>query len=320
MSARSSRPVPPTAGPSQCRTPPATGADRLRARDSAPRCATRIGPRTGSTPRPPRSSPTRSPISAQCAPLRRAPSPRATAYVAAAHTYRLFLEGQQVDFGPGFCFPDEQYFRTVDVTAHLRPGRPNCVGVLQRWYGGGKGRPVSASGLLFQLDVHYADGRQVHPWDGRLVEGAPGRVASFTPAQYRGVRLRRMGGRARPPAGLGHHGFRRHGNGHRPRCADRWAPLPSPSSSPSAPTWKSTWSDRSAGASCRTDRWSSTSGPSIPPGFACASPRRRRAGPFLCTSGTCSTPTERCPPPTGPRPPTSRSPTSPAPVPRSSRP
>ena len=35
---------------------------------------------------------------------------RATAYVAAAHTYRLYLEGQQVDFGPSFCFPDEQYF------------------------------------------------------------------------------------------------------------------------------------------------------------------------------------------------------------------
>jgi alpha-L-rhamnosidase len=96
---------------------------------------------------------------------------RATAYVAAAHTYRLYLDDQQVDFGPSFCFPDEQYFRTVDVTAQLQPGRPNCVGVLQRWYGGGKGRPVSAPGLLLQLDVLYADGRRFsHGTDGSWKE------------------------------------------------------------------------------------------------------------------------------------------------------
>jgi alpha-L-rhamnosidase len=96
---------------------------------------------------------------------------RATAYVAAAHTYRLFLDGQLIDFGPGFCFPDEQYFRAVDVTAHLRPGTTNCVGVLQRWYGGGKGRPVSAPGLLLQLDVLYADGRRfTHGTDGSWKE------------------------------------------------------------------------------------------------------------------------------------------------------
>jgi alpha-L-rhamnosidase len=96
---------------------------------------------------------------------------RANAYVAAAHTYRLFLNDQQVDFGPGFSFPDEQYFRTVDVTAYLQPGRPNCVGALQRWYGGGKGRPVSAPGLLLQLDVHYADGPTfTHGTDGSWKE------------------------------------------------------------------------------------------------------------------------------------------------------
>jgi len=96
---------------------------------------------------------------------------RAKAYMAAAHTYRLFLDGQLIDFGPSFCFPDEQYFRTVDVTAHVQPGRPNCVGVLQRWYGGGKGRPVSEPGLLLQLDVHYADGRTfTHGTDGSWKE------------------------------------------------------------------------------------------------------------------------------------------------------
>jgi alpha-L-rhamnosidase len=96
---------------------------------------------------------------------------RATAFVAAAHTYRLFVDDQQVDFGPGFCFPDEQYARAVDLTAHIGPGRANCLGVLHRWYGGGKGRPVSAPGLLLQLEVQYTDGRRfTHGTDGSWKE------------------------------------------------------------------------------------------------------------------------------------------------------
>ena len=86
---------------------------------------------------------------------------RATAYVSAAHTYRMFLNGEAVDAWPSFCYPDEQYTRAVDVTRTLRAGRPNAVGVLHRWYGGGQGRPGSAPGLLLQLSVWYADGRHV---------------------------------------------------------------------------------------------------------------------------------------------------------------
>ncbi len=86
---------------------------------------------------------------------------RATAFISAAHTYRLFVDNQRVDSGPSFSYPDEQYVRSVDLTALLHPGRPAALGVLHRWYGAGQGRPLSAPGLLLQVSLFYADGRQV---------------------------------------------------------------------------------------------------------------------------------------------------------------
>lgn len=86
---------------------------------------------------------------------------RATVYASAAHTYRLYLNGQAVDAWPSFSYPDEQYARATDVTTVVRPGRPNALGVLHRWYGPGQGRPASSSGLLVQLSLVYDDGRRV---------------------------------------------------------------------------------------------------------------------------------------------------------------
>jgi alpha-L-rhamnosidase len=86
---------------------------------------------------------------------------RATVYVSAAHTYRLYVNGEAVDAWPSFCYPDEQYARAVDVTRLIRPGRANALGVLHRWYGAGQGRPTSAPGMLLQLSLWYGDGRHV---------------------------------------------------------------------------------------------------------------------------------------------------------------
>jgi alpha-L-rhamnosidase len=92
---------------------------------------------------------------------------RATAYMSAAHTYRLYVDGKPVDAWPSFSYPDEQYVRAVDLTSALRPARPSALGVLHRWYGAGQGRPESSPGLLFLLSLHYADGsRVVHVSDG----------------------------------------------------------------------------------------------------------------------------------------------------------
>jgi len=86
------------------------------------------------------------------------PIVRATAYVAAAHKYQLWVNGARVDAGPSFSFPDESYYQATDVTGALRPGRLNALGLLHHWYSSGSGRPLSAPGLLVQLSVHHADG------------------------------------------------------------------------------------------------------------------------------------------------------------------
>ncbi|HLN17862.1 MAG TPA: family 78 glycoside hydrolase catalytic domain [Acidimicrobiales bacterium] len=110
------------------------------------------------------------------------PIVRATAYVAAAHKYELFVNGASVASGPSFCYPDEQYYEATDVTSYLRAGSDNVVGFLHHWYGPGQGRPASAPGLLVQVAVHHRDGsREVLASDGSWREH-PG---EWLPAPYR---------------------------------------------------------------------------------------------------------------------------------------
>ncbi len=107
---------------------------------------------------------------------------RATATISAAHTYQLFVDDERVDLGPSFSYPDEQYARSIDLTARIRPGQPTALGVLHRWYGAGQGRPASAPGLIVQLSLHYADGRRVvHGTDGTWRE----RAAEWLPSPLR---------------------------------------------------------------------------------------------------------------------------------------
>jgi alpha-L-rhamnosidase len=86
---------------------------------------------------------------------------RATAFISAAHTYQLFVDGNRVDFGPSFSYPDEQYVRSVDLTGQIHTGEATGLGVLHRWYGAGQGRPLSAPGVIVELSLTYTDGRQV---------------------------------------------------------------------------------------------------------------------------------------------------------------
>ena len=127
---------------------------------------------------------------------------RATAYVSAAHTYRLYVNGDAVDAWPSFSYPDEQYVRAVDLTRTLRPGAANAVGVLHRWYGPGQGRPASSPGLILAVSLWYDDGRHVvHGTDGTWRETA-GRMAALAPTQLRRRRLRGVDRRAGLPRGL----------------------------------------------------------------------------------------------------------------------
>ena len=90
--------------------------------------------------------------------LAASPIVRATAFVAAAHQYQLWINGRQAAAGPSFSYPDEQYVEATDVTRLLRPGHANGFGVLHHWYGAGQGRPESRPGLLAEISVVHRDG------------------------------------------------------------------------------------------------------------------------------------------------------------------
>jgi alpha-L-rhamnosidase len=111
--------------------------------------------------------------------LHASPITRATAFVAAAHQYQLWVNGHRAAAGPSFSYPDEQYVEATDVTALLRPGRANGFGVLHHWYGAGQGRPASRPGLLAEISIVHRDGTHEvigsdGTWRERPAEWVPG--------------------------------------------------------------------------------------------------------------------------------------------------
>lgn len=84
---------------------------------------------------------------------------RARAYVAACHQYELSVNGERVDRGQSFSYPDHHYYKTVDLTDALEAGT-NAVGALFTWHGEGQGRPAGEPGVICQLEVDLADGSE----------------------------------------------------------------------------------------------------------------------------------------------------------------
>ncbi|RRJ30112.1 family 78 glycoside hydrolase catalytic domain [Halocatena pleomorpha] len=83
---------------------------------------------------------------------------RARVFVSASHQYALSINGESVDRGQAFAYPDNQYYKTLDVTDHLGSGE-NVLGVVHAYHGAGQGRPASKPGLILQLQIDFADGR-----------------------------------------------------------------------------------------------------------------------------------------------------------------
>jgi alpha-L-rhamnosidase len=107
---------------------------------------------------------------------------RARLYVSAAQQYRAYLNGELIDRGQAFAYPDEGYYQATDVTGALRAGRPATLGILYHWYGPGQGRPAGQPGMLARLVIDHSDGsRQVVVSDGawRMTRGP------WLPAAYR---------------------------------------------------------------------------------------------------------------------------------------
>lgn len=84
---------------------------------------------------------------------------RARAYVSASHQYALSINGETINRGPSFSYPDYQYYKTIDVSATLDAGE-NVIGALQTWNGEGQGRPAAEPGFILQLVVEYENGRE----------------------------------------------------------------------------------------------------------------------------------------------------------------
>jgi alpha-L-rhamnosidase len=95
------------------------------------------------------------------------PVVRARVYIAAYQQYELHVNGRLVDQGPAFNYPDDGYYKAVDVTRLIAAGRPNAVGAIVHYYGSGQGRPAAQPGLLARIVVDHADGtRHVVVTDG----------------------------------------------------------------------------------------------------------------------------------------------------------
>lgn len=76
---------------------------------------------------------------------------RATGYVGAQSQYRLTVNGQRIQFGPP-SEPGRRGVDPIDLTKHL-DRRINVLGVQTLFDGAG------TPGMIFRLDVEYADGR-----------------------------------------------------------------------------------------------------------------------------------------------------------------
>ncbi|SFS90302.1 alpha-L-rhamnosidase [Halostagnicola kamekurae] len=84
---------------------------------------------------------------------------RARASVSASHQYGLSVNGEPIDRGQAFSYPDFQYYKTVDLTEAPTTGS-NAVGALTHWSGAGQGRPAAQPRFVCQLVVEFTDGTE----------------------------------------------------------------------------------------------------------------------------------------------------------------
>lgn len=83
---------------------------------------------------------------------------QARAYASAGHQYELYVNGETVDRGPAYNYPDDQYYKTIDVTACLR--EQNAIGALYNWNAEGQYRPANEPGFIVQFVIEYEDGSE----------------------------------------------------------------------------------------------------------------------------------------------------------------
>ncbi len=87
-----------------------------------------------------------------------APIVRARAYVSGDQQYELYVNGTRAGKGQAYCYPDSQYYETLDVTGFLASGRPNALALLYGWNGATKGHPAGQPGCIVQVSILHRDG------------------------------------------------------------------------------------------------------------------------------------------------------------------
>lgn len=83
---------------------------------------------------------------------------RAIAYVAACHSFELYVNGTFISKGFDNHYPAYSYYNALDITSALQQNTQNVIGCLTHWYGGGQGRATGARGLLLKAVIEYDDG------------------------------------------------------------------------------------------------------------------------------------------------------------------
>ena len=87
-----------------------------------------------------------------------APIVRARAYVSGDQQYELYVNGTRAGKGQAYCYPDSQYYETLDVTSLLTAGGPNALALVYGWQGATKGHPAGHPGCILQVSVLHSDG------------------------------------------------------------------------------------------------------------------------------------------------------------------
>ncbi len=82
---------------------------------------------------------------------------RATVYVAACHSYELYINGKFIGKGFDNHYPQYSYYHAWDVSSSLSSDSENAIACLTHWYGGGQGRATGTRGLLMKVIIEYTD-------------------------------------------------------------------------------------------------------------------------------------------------------------------
>ncbi len=82
---------------------------------------------------------------------------KATLYITASHEYELYIDGALTGNGPGYHYPQYQYYNAYDITTSFKNKSQHSFACLTHWYGSGQGRPKSTNGLLAKAIFEFSD-------------------------------------------------------------------------------------------------------------------------------------------------------------------